>query len=102
MLKIASLFYIIILFIIWKTIFKYTKVVLILNDMKNVGDVGATLRLSCGFALLGTGIIKKSPLMIAAGSTFMAQGITRFCPITYLLELSNDEDFNIKISKEFY
>lgn len=74
-----------------------------MRDKKNVGDIDATLRLSGGFTLLGTGIIKKSTLMIVAGSMMIAEGITRFCPILYLLGLSTyDESVNIKISKDFY
>ncbi len=76
--------------------------VLILRNTKNIGDIDATLRLSCGFTLLGTGIVKKSNLMILAGSKLIAEGITRFCPIFYLLRLSTyDKDINIRISREF-
>ncbi|SCG82962.1 hypothetical protein DW1_1391 [Proteiniborus sp. DW1] len=74
-----------------------------MKDKKNIGDIDATLRLSGGFTLLGTGIIKKSTLMIIAGSIMLAEGITRFSPLFYLLGFSTyDEDVSIKISKEFY
>ncbi len=70
---------------------------------KNVGDIDATFRLSSGFTLLGAGIMKKSTFMIVSGSIMIAEGITRFCPLLYILGLStNDENINIKISKEFY
>ncbi len=77
--------------------------VLILRVKKNVGDIDANFRLSCGFTLLGTGIVKKSTFMIFSGSMMIAEGITRFCPLLYMLGLStNDKNINIKISKEFY
>ncbi len=74
-----------------------------MKDKKNIGDIDATLRLSAGFTLLGTGIFKKSVLMILAGSVMIAEGVTRFSPLFYLLDFSTyDEDVSIKISKEFY
>lgn len=77
--------------------------VLILKVKKNVGDIDATFRLSGGFTLLGMGIVKKSTFMVVSGSMIIAEGITRFCPLLYILGLStNDENINIKISKNFY
>lgn len=76
--------------------------VLILKDRKNIGDIDATFRLSGGFTLLSIGIVRKSTLMIISGSMMIAEGITRFCPLLYILGLStNNENINIKISKDF-
>lgn len=74
-----------------------------MRDKKNIGDIDATLRLSGGFTLLGAGILKKSTLMILAGSILLAEGITRFSPLFYLIDFSTyDEDVSITISKEFF
>lgn len=76
--------------------------VLILKDRKNIGDIDATFRLSGGFTLLSIGIVRKSTLMIISGSMMIAEGITRFCPLLYILGLStNNENININISKDF-
>ncbi|WP_352417987.1 DUF2892 domain-containing protein [Proteiniborus sp.] len=73
-----------------------------MKDRKNIGDIDATFRLSGGFTLLSIGIVRKSTLMIISGSMMIAEGITRFCPLLYILGLStNNENININISKDF-
>jgi hypothetical protein len=58
---------------------------------KNVGNLDAHMRLSLGYMMLGIGIIKKSKCMIAMGSMKIAEGITHFCPVLYVLGISTVE-----------
>lgn len=62
---------------------------------KNVGTLDAYLRITIGLTMLGTGIIKKSPLKIAFGSGKVAEGVTRFCPVMYLMGI-NTKDLSRK------
>jgi hypothetical protein len=55
---------------------------------KNVGTLDAYIRITLGLAMLGTGIIVKSPIKIAIGSGKVAEGVTRFCPMLYLMNLN--------------
>ncbi len=54
---------------------------------KNVGRVDAYLRVSGGLTLLGWGVVKKSMPVVAMGAMKVAEGITGFCPLMYLLSL---------------
>lgn len=54
---------------------------------ENVGQLDAYIRISGGLTLLGWGISKKSMPAIVAGSMKVAEGVTRFCPMLYLLGL---------------
>lgn len=55
---------------------------------KNVGMLDSYLRLTLGFSMLGWGIAKKSDLMILLGAGKIAEGITRFCPMLYVLGIT--------------
>jgi len=55
---------------------------------KNVGRLDSYLRLTVGFSMLGFGIAKKSDLMILLGAGKIAEGITRFCPMLYVLGIT--------------
>lgn len=55
---------------------------------KNVGQLDRYLRLSGGSFLLGYGVLKKSPAMIALGSCKIAEGVTRWCPMLHLFGMS--------------
>lgn len=69
---------------------------------KNIGDVDAYIRLAGGFTLLGVGIAKKCTPVIALGAMKITEGMTRFCPVLYLLGLStNSNGINIQFSKDF-
>ncbi|MDP3487157.1 MAG: DUF2892 domain-containing protein [Bacillota bacterium] len=54
---------------------------------QNVGQLDAYIRITGGLTLFGWGISKKSMPAIAAGSMKVAEGVTRFCPMLYLLGL---------------
>ena len=54
--------------------------------VKNVGDLDAYLRITCGLTLFGIGIMSSSKLLSALGSMKVAEGITRFCPMLYMLD----------------
>ena len=54
---------------------------------QNVGRMDAYLRVSGGLTLLGWGIMKKSVPAVAMGAMKVAEGVTRFCPLMYLLHL---------------
>ena len=69
---------------------------------KNVGDLDAYIRLTGGLTLFGIGIARKSTPAIAFGAMKVAEGITRFCPLFYLLGLStNDNSINLQFTKDF-
>lgn len=55
---------------------------------KNVGNIDAYLRITGGLFMIGTGIMRSSKTMIGLGAMKVAEGITRFCPMLYLLNLS--------------
>jgi len=58
---------------------------------KNVGVLDSYLRLTVGFFLLGHGIRKSSCISMLLGSMKIAEGITRWCPMLHLLNLSTIE-----------
>ena len=58
------------------------------NMQKNVGNIDAYLRITGGLFMIGTGIMRSSKTMIGLGAMKVAEGITRFCPMLYLLNLS--------------
>lgn len=61
---------------------------------ENIGRLDAYIRLTSGFTMLGVGIIKKSRCMITLGSMKIAEGITHFCPMLYMLGMNTkDNDF---------
>ena len=53
---------------------------------KNVGDLDAYLRITCGLTLLGIGIMSSSKVLSILGSMKIAEGVTRFCPMLYMLD----------------
>lgn len=64
---------------------------------KNVGNFDANVRITAGLSFLGLGILKGSKPMIYLGAMKVAAGITRFCPILYLLDISTTKfDSNIR------
>lgn len=54
---------------------------------QNVGQLDAYIRITGGLTLLGFGVAKKSTPAIFAGAMKVAEGVTRFCPMLYLLGL---------------
>lgn len=64
---------------------------------KNVGDLDALIRIWGGLFMLGLGITRESTALMAIGSGKAAEGITRFCPLLYMLGISTTEE---KISPE--
>ncbi|NLT96345.1 MAG: DUF2892 domain-containing protein [Clostridia bacterium] len=59
---------------------------------KNVGDLDAFIRLWGGLFLLGMGITRDSRTLMALGAGKVAEGITRFCPMLYMLGLTTVKD----------
>ena len=59
---------------------------------KNVGDLDAFIRLWGGLLMLGMGIKRDSCTMRAIGAGKIAEGITRFCPMLYMLGLTTVQD----------
>ncbi|HHT65983.1 MAG: YgaP family membrane protein [Caldicoprobacterales bacterium] len=53
--------------------------------VKNVGELDAYGRIVCGLTLLGIGIMGSSKTLSFLGSMKVAEGVTRFCPMLYLL-----------------
>jgi len=69
---------------------------------KNVGDFDAYIRITAGLFMIGSGILRSSKGMIALGAMKVAEGVTRFCPMLYLLNLSTvsmDEGIQKAINK---
>lgn len=73
---------------------------------ENVGKLDSYLRITCGLTMLGIGIAKESTILTAVGAMKVAEGVTKFCPILYLLNKSTKNDYEIiniskKITKNF-
>lgn len=64
---------------------------------KNVGDLDAFLRITLGLSMLGVGIKKDSNSFILLGSMKVAEGLTKFCPLLYLMGISTQKDNIIEI-----
>lgn len=69
---------------------------------KNIGDLDAYMRLSCGLTMFGIGIIKRSRCMIGFGSMKVAEGIVRFCPVMYMLGIDTLEKHFLEDEEELY
>jgi hypothetical protein len=54
--------------------------------VKNIGGLDAYCRIAGGLTLLSIGIMSSSKTLSFLGSMKVAEGITRFCPILYLLD----------------
>lgn len=59
---------------------------------KNIGTLDSYMRITGGLTLLGLGILKDSKSSIFFGSMKVAEGITRFCPMLYIMGMSTDND----------
>lgn len=55
---------------------------------KNVGDLDSFLRIGLGITLAGMGIMRRSMPLLAFGGFKVAEGITRFCPMLYVMGAS--------------
>ena len=58
---------------------------------KNVGDVDGYFRIWAGLFMLGLGIREDSTTLMALGAGKVAEGVTKFCPMLYLLGISTSE-----------
>lgn len=58
---------------------------------KNVGDFDQYIRLAGGLFMLGYGINRGSTLWMSMGALKVAEGITRYCPMLDLLNVSTVE-----------
>ncbi|HHY82675.1 MAG TPA: DUF2892 domain-containing protein [Clostridiales bacterium] len=67
--------------------------------VKNVGELDAYLRITGGLTLLSIGIMGSSKTLSLLGSMKVAEGITRFCPILYLMG-KNTLDWEWKLKKQ--
>ncbi|MBS4536583.1 DUF2892 domain-containing protein [Clostridium sp. D2Q-14] len=59
---------------------------------KNVGNLDAYIRITAGLTLFGCGILKNSKSSMFLGSMKVAEGITRFCPMLYIMGMSTDNN----------
>ncbi|RXJ02379.1 DUF2892 domain-containing protein [Anaerobacillus alkaliphilus] len=65
----------------------------------NIGLVNSFIRLTCGFTVLAwatSKLVKRpyssTPILVAMmGAMKVAEGLTRFCPLTYLFEEKMEE-----------
>lgn len=55
---------------------------------KNVGDLDSYLRITAGLSMLGMGIKRECNSLIILGSMAVAEGITRYCPLLSLMDMS--------------
>ncbi|WP_096438899.1 YgaP family membrane protein [Alteribacter populi] len=68
----------------------------------NIGMINALVRITCGFTLLAWATARlvrrpyrSSPLFVAMmGAMKVAEGITRFCPVTFAVEERMEETFD--------
>ena len=62
---------------------------------KNVGRLDAFLRIAAGIAVVSVGIIKKRPSLATIGACKIASGVTRYCPVYELMDVTTigDEEF---------
>ena len=58
---------------------------------ENIGKLDQYLRITGGLTMLGMGIRRDSPLLMMLGSMKVAEGITKFCPMLYMMGLSTKE-----------
>lgn len=79
----------------------------------NIGLLNSFVRLICGFTMLGWGTAKlvKRPysnipfFVVMMGAMKIAEGITRFCPVTYIAQekieqLTHNEHANDQADEE--
>lgn len=66
---------------------------------KNVGELDAYCRIAGGLTLLGMGIMGSSKTLTFLGAMKVAEGITRFCPILYLLDM-NTLNWELNLKKD--
>ncbi|HCS74872.1 MAG TPA: hypothetical protein DIW17_13480 [Clostridiales bacterium] len=66
---------------------------------KNVGELDAYCRIAGGLTLLGIGIMGCSKTLSLLGSLKVAEGVTRFCPMLYLLD-KDTMDWDNKLKKQ--
>ncbi|ADU28708.1 YgaP family membrane protein [Evansella cellulosilytica] len=67
---------------------------------QNIGTLNALIRITCGFSILAWAtakLVRRSnetmPLLLAMmGAMKVAEGFTRFCPLTYIAEQSMDKN----------
>ncbi len=57
---------------------------------ENIGTIDRYLRLTAGFYLLGAGIKRSSDLLMIMGSMKIAEGITKWCPMLHVLNMSTN------------
>ncbi len=75
----------------------------------NIGIINSLVRLTFGFTMLawGTAKLLKRPfsntplVVIMLGALKVGEGITRFCPLTYLFEEKLDEITGDESKKQF-
>jgi hypothetical protein len=67
--------------------------------VKNVGELDAYCRIAGGLTLLSMGIICSSKTLSVLGSMKVAEGVTRFCPLLYLLD-KNSFGWDEKLIKQ--
>jgi hypothetical protein len=66
---------------------------------KNVGELDAYCRITGGLTLLGIGIMGSSKTLTFLGAMKVAEGITRFCPMMYLLNM-NTLNWELNLKKD--
>ncbi|MDD3840957.1 MAG: DUF2892 domain-containing protein [Clostridia bacterium] len=59
-----------------------------MHIQKNVGILDSYIRIASGLMMLGYGISKSSSIMTGFGAIKVAEGVTKFCPMLYVLGLS--------------
>lgn len=67
---------------------------------ENIGKLDSFIRITAGLFLFGLGISKKSKILMFIGAQKTAEGITKFCPLLYLLKISTKEGIINKSNKK--
>lgn len=60
--------------------------------VKNVGRMDAYVRISAGLMMISLGIMQHRGWMAALGSMKVAEGVTRYCPVLSMLNMSTLSD----------
>ena len=60
--------------------------------VKNVGRMDAYCRISAGLMMISLGILKRKGWLAALGSMKVAEGVTRYCPILDMCQMSTLTD----------
>ncbi|HHW69740.1 MAG TPA: DUF2892 domain-containing protein [Clostridiales bacterium] len=63
---------------------------------KNMSTIDSYIRLTAGFYLLGRGVKRSSNFLMIMGSMKIAEGITKWCPVFHICNISTNKNKKTK------